>query len=78
MRYVRDHYSASRVVRECVAGHRHWCADVFLNFIDMGSATLAHRQSGVERPTDEENCNDRSKDGVRDDGRTQQCGEESY
>jgi hypothetical protein len=34
MRYVRDHYSASRVVRECVTEHRHWYADAFLNFID--------------------------------------------
>lgn len=24
MRYVRDHYSASRVVREFVTDHRHW------------------------------------------------------
>ena len=34
MRYVRDHYSASRVVREFVTEQRHWYADAFLNFID--------------------------------------------
>ena len=33
MRYVRDHYSASHVVREFVTEHRHWYADAFLNFI---------------------------------------------
>ena len=34
MRYVRDHYSASHVVREFVTEHRHWYADAFLNFLD--------------------------------------------
>jgi hypothetical protein len=34
MRYVRDHYSASHVVREFVTEHRHWYADAFLNFVD--------------------------------------------
>ena len=34
MRYVRDHYSASHVVTEFVAEHRHWYADAFLDFID--------------------------------------------
>jgi hypothetical protein len=34
MRYVGDHYSPSRVVREFVTEHRHWYADAFLNFID--------------------------------------------
>ncbi len=34
MRYVRDHYSASRVVREFVTEHRHWYAAAFLNFVD--------------------------------------------
>ena len=34
MRYVRDHYSASHVVRDFVTEHRHWYADAFLNFVD--------------------------------------------
>jgi hypothetical protein len=34
MRYVRDHYSASHIVREFVTEHRHWYADTFLNFVD--------------------------------------------
>ena len=34
MRYVRDHYSTSHVVREFVNEHRHWYADAFLNFVD--------------------------------------------
>lgn len=40
MRYVRDHYSASRVVREFVAEHRHWYADAFLSFIDAASGPM--------------------------------------
>ena len=34
MRYVHDHYSESRIVREFVTEHRHWYADAFLNFIE--------------------------------------------
>ena len=37
MRYVQDHYSASRVVSEFVTEHRHWYADAFLNIIDAMS-----------------------------------------
>jgi hypothetical protein len=40
MRYVRDHYLASRVVRECVGEHRHWYADAFLNFIDTAPGPI--------------------------------------
>jgi hypothetical protein len=36
MRYVRDHYSASRVVRDFVSEHRDWYAGAFLNFIEAG------------------------------------------
>ena len=35
MRYIQDHYAASRVVREFVTEHRHWYSDVFTNFIDV-------------------------------------------
>jgi hypothetical protein len=40
MRYVRDHYSASRVVREFVTEHRHWYADAFLSFIDTAPGPI--------------------------------------
>jgi hypothetical protein len=40
MRYVRDHYSASHVVREFVTEHRHWYADAFLNFIDRAPGLI--------------------------------------
>ena len=40
IRYVRDHYSASRVVREFVAEHRHWYADVFVNFVDTAPGLI--------------------------------------
>jgi hypothetical protein len=46
MRYVQDHYSASRVVREFVTEHRHWYADAFLNFIDAVSLRGSRRATG--------------------------------
>ena len=48
MRYVRDHYAASRVVREFVTEHRDWYADVFLNFIDEAPPSIqrARRDTG--------------------------------
>jgi hypothetical protein len=34
MRYVQDHYAASRVVRDFVTEHRRWYAHAFMNFIE--------------------------------------------
>jgi hypothetical protein len=40
MRYVRDHYSASHVVRDFVTEHRHWYAEAFLNFVDTAPGLI--------------------------------------
>jgi hypothetical protein len=51
MRYVQDHYSASRVVREFVTEHRHWYADAFLNFIE--AVSLQRLRCATGRPETE-------------------------
>ena len=35
MLYVRDHYDASKVVRNFVAEPKDWYADVFLNLVSL-------------------------------------------
>ena len=42
MRYVQDHYAASRVVRQFLTEHRHWYADAFMSFLD----TVPERSRG--------------------------------
>jgi hypothetical protein len=46
MRYVQDHYSASRVVKEFVTERRYWYADAFLNFIDAVFLWGSRRATG--------------------------------
>ncbi|MGA7925913.1 MAG: hypothetical protein WCA20_07950 [Candidatus Sulfotelmatobacter sp.] len=51
MRYVQDHYSASRVVSEFVTEHRYWYADAFLNFIE--AVSLQRLRCATGRPETE-------------------------
>jgi hypothetical protein len=38
MFYVRDHYTASKLLRDFIAEHNRWYANVFLNFVSLCSS----------------------------------------